>query len=392
MLITKYQSFLESQQNDMWSIIPESVKELHLLFKKNNKKLYVVGGAVRDFLNSEKPKDFDLCTDATPDEVLDILGRSYKTNLQGKAFGVVVVYTHDQPKGMEIATFREDAYNDKLGITRNPDVKFSTIEKDVERRDIPYNALFFDLDKKEIIDLVSGVEDLKNKITRFVGNPALRIEEDPLRILRLLRFNCRYKFIIDGETAKAIEENKDKLKIISKERIWALSGDNPGEIIKAWKQSKSFTEYLNLLNRFDLWNNIMPGVIINRDIKDSKFLEIYLSNLLINNNTDKLLTKMVQEFKIEVDMARKVVFLILLINLNINNVIELYKKKQVAIVSDDVILDWYKINGITDKVHMAFMKYKPSVDSKELMDKGLQGAQLGAEIKRLEIEKFKQML
>ena len=65
----------------MWSIIPESVKELHLLFKKNSKKLYVVGGAVRDFLNSEKPKDFDLCTDATPDEVLDILGRKYKTNL-----------------------------------------------------------------------------------------------------------------------------------------------------------------------------------------------------------------------------------------------------------------------------------------------------------------------
>lgn len=392
MLITKYQSFLESQQNDMWNIIPESVKELHLLFKKNSKKLYVVGGAVRDFLNSEKPKDFDLCTDATPDEVLDILGRKYKTNLQGKAFGVVVIYTHDEPKGMEIATFREDQYNDKLGVTRNPDVKFSTIEKDVERRDIPYNALFFDLDKREIVDLVGGVEDLKNKTTRFVGNPALRIEEDPLRILRLLRFNCRYKFTINNETAKAIEENKNKLKIITRERIWALSGDNTGEVMKAWKQAKSFTEYLNLFNRFDLWEDVMPGVNINRDIKDSKFLEVYLSNILINNNPDKLLNKLVQEFKIEVDMARKIVFLISLINLDTNNVIDLYKKRQVARVSDDVILDWYKINNISDKIHKTFLNYKPSVDSKELMDKGFQGAQLGAEIKRLEIEKFKQML
>ena len=176
----------------MWSIIPESVKELHLLFKKNSKKLYVVGGAVRDFLNSEKPKDFDLCTDATPDEVLDILGRNYKTNLQGKAFGVVVVYTHDQPKGMEIATFREDQYNDKLGVTRNPDVKFSTIEKDVERRDLTINGLFFDLDTKEIVDLVGGIEDLNNKIIRMIGDPELRIKEDPLRILRCLRAACRY--------------------------------------------------------------------------------------------------------------------------------------------------------------------------------------------------------
>ena len=106
-MIKDYKLFCESIKRDMWSIIPQSVKELHELFELNGKKLYVVGGAVRDFLSGDKPKDFDLATDALPDEVLSILGRKYRTNLQGKAFGVVVVYTEDEPAGMEIATFRE---------------------------------------------------------------------------------------------------------------------------------------------------------------------------------------------------------------------------------------------------------------------------------------------
>ena len=117
------------------------------VFKSKGKKLYVVGGAVRDFLTGDKPKDFDLATDALPDEVLEILGSKYKTNLQGKAFGVVVVFTDDQPEGMEIATFRED-----VSKGRNPEVKLGvTIEDDVKRRDLTYNALFYDLDTKELV-------------------------------------------------------------------------------------------------------------------------------------------------------------------------------------------------------------------------------------------------
>lgn len=391
MIIKKYELFLESKK-DMWDIIPQSVKDLQVLFKSNSKNLFVVGGAVRDFLNGEAPKDFDLATDATPDQVLEIIGKKYRTTQQGKAFGVIVVYTEDQPKGMEIATFREDQYNDKLGLTRNPDVKFSTIEKDVERRDIPYNALFYDLENKKIVDLVGGQEDLKNKKTRFVGNPDLRIEEAPLRILRLLRFNCRYQFNIDEKTIESIKKNKHKLNIITKERIWALSGDNPGEIIKAWKQAKNFSEYLNLFNEFDLWPYVMPDVSINKKIKDSSKLEIYVANLLVDNNPDKLMSKLVHDFKIEIDFARKVVFLISLLGLNYDNVVELYKKKVVSRVDDDTILEWYKIRNVEDKIFLSFLEYKPSVSSEELMSKGFKGAELGKEIKRLEIEKFKKMI
>jgi tRNA nucleotidyltransferase/poly(A) polymerase len=221
MKLKRYNQFLESiKQEDMWNVIPESVKELHKLFQSKGKKLYLVGGSVRDFLTGDKPKDFDLATDALPDQVLEILGSKYRTNLQGKAFGVVVVYTEDQPEGMEIATFRSDVYDDKLGNTRNPDVKFTSIEEDVKRRDLSINGLFYDLDKHEIIDLVGGVEDLKNKTIRMIGEPDLRIQEDPLRILRVFRFSYRYGFKIDQETKDAIERNKESLKIISRERIW----------------------------------------------------------------------------------------------------------------------------------------------------------------------------
>lgn len=192
MKIKSYKSFLESNQSDFWSIIPQSIKDLNDIFKKAGKKLYLVGGSVRDFLTGDKPKDFDLATDALPDEVIKILqSYNYDFNLQGKAFGVVVAYTKDQPMGLEIATFRSDIYDGKLGKTRNPDVQFTTIEQDVLRRDLRINGLFYDLDKKEIIDLVGGIEDIKNGVIGMIGDPDLRITEDPLRILRAIRMACR---------------------------------------------------------------------------------------------------------------------------------------------------------------------------------------------------------
>src|ERR1035437_4479020 len=207
MIITKYTKFLESlQPKDMWDIIPKSVKELHMLFKAADKELVVIGGSVRDFLNGDKPKDFDLATNANPNEILSLIKQrnGWRTTEQGKSFGVIVVYTEDQPLGLEIATFREDSYGDLLGKTRNPDVKFSTIEKDIERRDLTFNSLYYDLTERKIVDLVNGIEDVKNSIARMVGDPDMRIKEDPLRILRILRFSYRYGYTIDEKTKEAI--------------------------------------------------------------------------------------------------------------------------------------------------------------------------------------------
>ena len=209
--IYKYEEFLESSKT-MLDIIPQSVKDLHELFKAGGKKLYLVGGAVRDFLTGDKPKDFDLATDALPDEVLGIIGDKYRTNLQGKAFGVVVVFTKDQPEGMEIATFREDTSKG-----RNPEVKLGvTIEQDVRRRDISFNGLFFDLDTNEIVDLVGGQQDLKDGVTRMIGDPSERFEK-PARELGSI--NRRDEKNLTGKSMGRNEESfstSERLQLLSR--------------------------------------------------------------------------------------------------------------------------------------------------------------------------------
>jgi len=384
MKIKKFDTFLESK-NDLYDIIPQSIKDISLLFKKNGKDLYLVGGAVRDFLNNQNPKDFDLCTNASPDEIINIVKNKYKTTEQGKSFGVIVIYTKDQPMGIEVATFREDMYDDKLGITRNPEIKFSTIEKDVLRRDITYNSMFYDLEKRKIIDLVGGIEDIKNKITRFVGNPNDRITEDPLRILRVLRFSCRYNFAIDLDTKKSIIKNKNKLSIISQERIWE-------EMKKAAKQAKNYSEYLNLFNEFDMWGEIFPGAVINTKIEESDSFISYIANLFKFDNISDLEKRMVIKYKIEYDIASKVVFLINLLKLTPESAFDLYKQKIKCHCSTDLIVCWLDLNSIHNKIFIRFIDYVPSVSSEDLMKQGFKGKALGDEIKRLEIENFKKLI
>lgn len=379
-IIKKFNTFLESK-NDLYDIIPQSIKDISILFKNNDKELYLVGGAVRDFLNNESPKDFDLCTNATPDEILNIVGNKYKTTEHGKSFGVIVIYTNDQPMGIEVATFREDIYADKLGITRNPEIKFSTIEKDVLRRDITYNSMFYDLQKRKIIDLVGGVDDLKNEITRFVGNPDDRIGEDPLRILRVLRFSCRYNFNIDFDTKKSITQNKNQLSIISQERIWE-------EMMKAWKQAKDYTQYLSYFKEFDMWSQVFPGVKVSDPVNSADF-SVVIASLLRDNPSDYLDKKIVQDFKIDTSLAKKIVFLVSLRDFDAEKVLDYWKKRQSSGISDQTILEWLTKTAVERQDVIKFVDWKPSVKSEELINKGFAGKALGGEIRRLEVDNFK---
>lgn len=390
-LITKYNKFLESiQTKDMWDIIPQSVKDLNELFKEQGKKLYLVGGSVRDFLTGDKPKDFDLATDALPDEVIDIVGKTYRTNLQGKAFGVVVVFTKEVPEGMEIATFREDTSKG-----RNPEVKLGvTIEDDVKRRDLTYNSLFYDLDKREIVDLVGGKGDLEAGITRMVGDPIERFDEDSLRILRAFRFASRYEHPLHKDTEAAIAKRKQlenidletgEMKRISQERVWE-------EIKKAWKQAKDFNFYLNFFTKFDMWDQVFPGANINTDFVKSSDFVVVIANLFKNEPLNRLETKLVQDYKIEGDIAKKVIFLLSFNTLTPETAFEMFKKKEQCFITDTTILEWIKVSSINDPVKIKFLEYKPSTSAEELMAKGITGRELGLEIKRLEIENFKKLL
>ena len=374
----------------MWDIIPQSVKELHTLFQSAGKKLYLVGGSVRDFLTGDKPKDFDLATDALPDEVLEIVGDKFRTNLQGKAFGVVVVYTKEVPEGMEIATFRED-----VSKGRNPEVKLGvTIEDDVKRRDLTYNSLFYDLDTRQIVDLVGGKEDLQSGITRMVGDPIERFDEDSLRILRAFRFASRYEHPLHKDTESAIEKRKQlqnidpetgEMKRISQERVWE-------EMKKAWKQAKDYRYYLSFFTKFDMWDEVFPGANINTNLVDSKDFVVVIANLFKNESTLGLTDKLAQEYKIELETATKVTFLLSLLSFKVEDVFDIYKKRQQCAITDATILEWLKVQGIDTDTLVKFVEYKPSVSAQELMSQGFKGKDLGDEIKRLEIEKFKQML
>jgi len=301
-----------------------------------------------------------------------------------------VVYTKDQPEGMEIATFREDTSKG-----RNPEVKLGvTIDQDVKRRDISFNGLFFDLDTNEIVDLVGGQQDLKDGVTRMIGDPTERFEEDSLRILRSFRFSSRYGHPLHKDTEAAIAkrnqlENIDpesgEMKRISQERVIE-------EMKKAWKQAKDYNNYLAFFTKFDMWGQVFPGVDINTDLVDTKDFVVVFANLFKNADTNRLETKLVQEFRIEQEIAKKIVFLLELSKMKVEDALDLFRKRQQCAITDATILEWLRVSDNQNDMLVKFVGYKPTVSSKELMEQGFSGKELGEEIKRLEIEKFKKML
>jgi poly(A) polymerase len=364
--------------------VPSIILKLNAIFNHNGYKLYIVGGAIRDFLNKEKPKDYDLCTDAMPEKIIEILSPYYKVQLQGEAFGVVVVFTPDIPEGMEIATFRKD-----ITKGRQPEVELGvTIEEDVQRRDLTINSLFYDLETKEIVDLVGGIEDLKNGIIRMVGDPMERIEEDPLRILRVFRFTTRYGSKIDDRTKQAIHKFND-ISDVSMERIWDSQN---GEFIKSFKQAKDFQQYLDLLTEFKLWSQILPGLKINSKIKNQDSLLLVMAQILINNDV-KTIQKVLTKCAVPSILTNQIIFLINLLSFKKENILKTYKSKIRFSLNDEDIDKWLNINNVTDNDILKFTKFKPSVDSKKVMDEYdlKPSAELGQKINELEVENFENL-
>jgi poly(A) polymerase len=176
---------------------------------------YLVGGCVRDVLLGREPADYDITTDATPDEVMRIFPETYAVGAQ---FGVVLVpVRHVGANPVEVATFRSDiAYSDG----RHPDqVRFSKIaQEDVERRDFTINGLLLDPIKNEVLDFVGGRKDLDAGIIRTIGQPELRFAEDKLRMLRAVRFAARFGYTIEPATFAAIQKLASGIDQVSHER------------------------------------------------------------------------------------------------------------------------------------------------------------------------------
>ncbi|MCA8996634.1 MAG: CCA tRNA nucleotidyltransferase [Planctomycetaceae bacterium] len=178
---------------------------------------YWAGGCVRDLLRGEDPADYDVATNATPDQVRDLFGRR-RTLSVGESFGVIIVLG---PKGtgiqVEVATFRsEGEYKDG----RRPEsVAYCSPEEDAQRRDFTINGMFYDPLAEVVHDFVGGQEDMRRKVVRAIGDPHHRMTEDKLRMLRAVRFAAKFEFELDAVTAVSIREMASQVIVVSAERI-----------------------------------------------------------------------------------------------------------------------------------------------------------------------------
>jgi poly(A) polymerase len=197
--------------------------EIVSTLRKQGHQAYLAGGCVRDLLLSREPADYDVATDATPQQVMQIFPQTYAV---GEQFGVVLVPESDGATGaparqgttVEVATFRSDVgYSDG----RHPDeVRFTQDPReDVQRRDFTINGLLMRHDTGEVLDFVGGRADLAARIIRAIGDPSRRFAEDKLRMLRAVRFAARFGYTIEPATFAAIRTHASEINIVSAERI-----------------------------------------------------------------------------------------------------------------------------------------------------------------------------
>lgn len=196
--------------------LPVGVSSVIDRLNENGFEAYAVGGCVRNFMLGLTPKDYDVTTSATPDEIKAALG-GYKTIDTGIKYGTVTVISDNMP--IEVTTYRIDGnYSDNR---RPENVTFTTkLAEDLKRRDFTVNAMAYN-PKSGIIDIFGGRADLDNKVLRAIGDPDERFKEDGLRILRALRFASCYGLKIEQGTSDSIHRNKGLLEHIAGERIAA---------------------------------------------------------------------------------------------------------------------------------------------------------------------------
>lgn len=212
------------------SKIPQEIRAVTETLEKGGFEAHLIGGCVRDLLINRTPKDWDVTTDATPEQIQELFEETFYENDYGTV-GVVNETENESLKVVEVTPYRlESTYSD----ARRPDsVQFSkNLEDDLKRRDFTMNAIAYSVSKGELVDPYNGQDDLKSKSITAVGDPHERFEEDALRMLRAIRLSAELDFTIESKTAEAIAKSATQLGRIAKERIRdeflrILESDNP---------------------------------------------------------------------------------------------------------------------------------------------------------------------
>ena len=240
---------------DKHSISRQHISEnaLKVLYRLNKHGFdaYLVGGGVRDLLLQNRPKDFDVVTNAKPEEVRRIFRNC---RLIARPFRLAHVYFGYDI--IEVATFRgkaleanEDHMHSEEGMILRDNV-YGTIEEDVLRRDFTINALYYNIADFSIVDYVNGMDDLKAKRLKMIGDPQQRFREDPVRMLRAIRFASKTKFKLTHELKQAIRESKSLIANVSASRLYE-------EIIKMFHSGAAVDAYV-MLKEENLFNILFP--------------------------------------------------------------------------------------------------------------------------------------
>jgi poly(A) polymerase len=231
---------------------------------------YVVGGAVRDLLLDRTPKDFDIATDATPEEVRRVFRRA---RIIGRRFRLVHVMFGEEV--VEVSTFRrmieaEDAQTDEHGRLLR-DNEFGDQEQDAARRDFTANALFYDPTTQEIYDYHGGYADTRDHLLRIIGDPLVRYREDPVRMLRAVRLSAKLGIKLDAATAAPIAEMKDLLDNVPQARLL-------DEVLKMLLSGHSL-ECIQQLRKMNLHHGLLPLLdVIWEQPMGEKFIMLALRN------------------------------------------------------------------------------------------------------------------
>ncbi|MEK7213830.1 MAG: hypothetical protein AAB637_01810, partial [Patescibacteria group bacterium] len=246
------------------SVIPREIIDIVETLEKAGFKAFLVGGCTRDILLGRIPKDWDITTNAIPEQIIPLFTKTFYENSYGTV-GVVNENTENESlKIVEVTPYRlESLYSDH----RHPDqVQFSkSIDDDLKRRDFTINAIAMNLSKgaiKDIVDLFDGVKDIKEKIIRAVGKADDRFEEDALRMIRAVRLATELHFTINIDTERAIISHSKLLKEISKERI----RDEFTKIL----MSKNPKEGIELLDKLNILEYIIPELVKAKNVKQNQ--------------------------------------------------------------------------------------------------------------------------
>lgn len=250
--------------------VPEKLKELSTIFNDNGYSLYLVGGAVRDYILGNQNHDYDFTTDAMPLEIKKLFRKTIDTGIK---HGTVTVLFKGE--SYEITTFRADGeYHDG----RHPDsVRFiRNIEEDLKRRDFTINALAVNLKSGDIIDNHNGLEDLKKRKIRAIGNAEERFNEDGLRLMRACRFASKLDFDIEEATEKAMAKLYRNIEAVSKERVKEelfrlIDGKAPRRGLEAMRRTQLMDEVLPELSKC---YGVMQGGYHREDVYEHSLLAL----------------------------------------------------------------------------------------------------------------------